>query len=275
MKFNPMFHYIPHGDPCKERRNWKQKYLHFLAFPLFLFYNSCAFITESNKLSSVLDYIDNLDTLVIFDIDNTLAHPTQELSSDEWFCHLVDQKMALGHDYLTSVYYALPAAYYAQFNIPLTPTEPGIPELITNLIENGIAVIALSTRSLFIAERTIDQLDNIGITFFAPNIDPQGLVLPMNLPCFYKHGILFSGNNDKGEVLRCFFDIMDYHPEKVIFIDDKLKYLIAVDKALAGRDILFYGIRYSGCDEKVKIFDPRKAEEQYQNLKNKNRLNPR
>ena len=238
---------------------------------IFLFFsNSSALIIESNKLSTVLDYIDtSLNTLVIFDIDNTLAHPIAELSSDEWFCYLIDKKMAQGHDYLTSIYYALPAAYYAQFYTPLEPTEPGIPGLIKDLIDRGVAVIALSTRSIFIAERTLDQLDNIHITFFAPNIDPHDLVLPMPHPCFYKNGILFGGNNNKGEVLKCFFDIMNYHPEKVIFIDDKLKYLMAVENALTGHDIVFCGIRYSGCDERVKNFDPRKAEEQYRKLREK------
>src|ERR1700709_695920 len=87
-------------------------------------------IIESNTLSSVLDYIDGPNTLVIFDIDNTLARPAEELSSDEWFCHLVDSRMAQGHDYITSIYYALPAAFYAQFNVPLIPTEEDIRELI-------------------------------------------------------------------------------------------------------------------------------------------------
>lgn len=245
------------------------------AIILFIFIifssNNFALIIESNKLSSVLEHIGPLNTLVIFDIDNTLAHPTEELSSDEWFCHMVETKLAQGFDYITSVYYALPSAYYAQFNVPLEPTEPYIPELIAYLVDNGIAVMALSTRSLFIAERSLEQLDNINITFFIPGIDPHDLVLPMTYPCFYKRGILFSGNNDKGEVLSRFFDIMNYHPEKVIFIDDKMKYLLSVEKALQDHQITFVGIRYSGCDERVKNFDPSKSDEQWYALKEKNR----
>lgn len=229
-----------------------------------------AHIIESNTLATVLDYTRTPNTLVIFDIDNTLAHPTEELSSDEWFCYLVEQKMLQGYDYLTSVYYALPAAYYAQFNVPLELTESTTPALIAYLIDNGIAVMALSTRTLFIAERTLEQLNNINIHFFMPNVDPHDLVLPMQHPCFYKNGILFTGNNDKGQVLTCFFNIMNYHPETVIFVDDKMKYLVSVEKALEEHDVVFYGIRYSGCDERVKIFDPAKAEAQYRELKEKN-----
>lgn len=231
---------------------------------------SYALIIESNKLSVILEYIDTPNTLVIFDIDNTIAHPAEELGSDEWFSYLVDQKLKLGYDQTTSVYYVLPAYFYAQFNVPLKPTEDLIPDLIADLVDKGIMVMALSARNLFMAERTLEQLENINITFFIPNINPDDLVLPMQHPCFYKQGVLFAGNNDKGEALNRLFNIMNYHPEKVIFIDDKMKYLLAVERTLEELNIAFCGIRYSGCDEKVKNFDSAKAEQQYRELREKN-----
>lgn len=240
-----------------------------IVFMLIFFHHlNHALIIESNRLATVLDYISSLNnTLVIFDIDNTLAHPAKELGSDEWFCHHLEQKKAEGFDWLTAVYYTLPILYYAQFHIDLVPTESGIPELIEYLIKNNIAVMALSTRSLPIAERTAEQLDNINIYFFIPDINPNDLVLPMKYPCFYKDGILFSGDNDKGETLSYFFDIMDYHPELVIFIDDKMKHLLSVEKALQNHQIQFVGIRYSGCDEQVKNFNPTKSDAQWKALR--------
>ena len=229
-----------------------------------------AFIIESDQLTVILNYIEP-GTLVIFDIDNTLAHPLEELGSDEWFCYKVNEKIAQGFDYITAVYYALPQTYYAQFNIDLEPTEQNIPELIESLIARGIAVIALSTRSLFIAERTLEQLENINIFFFIPGVDPSDLVLPLIHPCLYKDGILFGGNNDKGEVLTCFFDIMNYHPKKVLFIDDKMKYLVSVEQALENIGIEFIGIRYTGCDERVNNFDATRSELQWDMLRKHNK----
>jgi hypothetical protein len=240
--------------------------------PLMLSIISTAHIVESDTLLSILNYPITPNTLIIFDIDNTLAHPIEELSSDEWFCHLVDTKMLEGNDMLTSIYYALPAAFYAQFYIPLRLTEKTTAALIQQLIDNGIAVMALSTRSLFIAERTLEQLDQINIHFVMPHIDTDELVLPMPHPCLYKHGILFGGNNDKGQALTCLFNIMNYHPDTVIFVDDKMKHLLSVENALEPRNITFYGIRYSGCDELVKNFNPAKAEQQYRELKEKNAI---
>ena len=236
---------------------------------LFFFSHTHALIIESDKLETVIDYISTPGTLVIFDIDNTLAHPIKELSSDEWFCHLVEKKMAEGNDYITSIYYALPITYYAQFNVPLEPTEFIAPFIVAQLIAHNIPVMALTTRSLFVAERTIEQLEGINVQFLIPNISQDDLVLPMPHPCFYTQSILFGGNNDKGEALLCLFHHMNYYPEKIVFIDDKMKYLVSVEQALERYNIPFVGIRYSGCDERVKNFDPTKAEEQWCQLRRK------
>lgn len=238
-----------------------------LFFILFAYLTTQCLIVESDKLETVLEYITTPNTLVIFDIDNTLAHPVAELSSDEWFCNLVNAKMAEGHDYITSIYYALPVTYYAQFNVDLKPTEHNVPFLLGQLIAQKISIMALTTRSLFVAERTMEQLENINIQFLIPHISQDELVLPMPYPCFYRDSILFGGNNDKGEALIAFFHWMNYYPDRVIFIDDKMKYLLAVEKALTHHDIQFIGIRYSGCDERVKNFDAAKAEEQWNTLR--------
>jgi len=236
---------------------------------LFFFSKISADIIESDKLETVLNYLDTPNTLVIFDIDNTLARTITELGSDEWFCDLVDKKMAEGHDYITSIYYALPATFYAQFNIGLRPTEEVAAELIANLIDQKIPVMALTTRSIFVTERTMEQLENIGISFLIPSISQEDLVLHMPHPCFYRQSILFGGNNDKGEALITFFHWMNYFPTRVVFIDDKMKYVLAVEKALKHYNIEFVGIRYAGCDECVKNFDATKAEEQWNRLRHK------
>lgn len=249
----------------------KNNILFFILIFLFSALNIQALIIESNKLATVIDYISP-GTLIIFDIDNTLAHPTEELSSDEWFCHLVNKRMLQGHDYITSIYYALPVTYYAQFNVDLEPTESIVSFLIAQLIAYNIPTMALSTRSLFVAERTIEQLENINVQFLVPHMSQDDLVLSMAYPCFYKNSILFGGNNDKGEALLCLFDTMNYYPKKVIFVDDKMKYIESVEKALQSYNISFVGIRYSGCDERVHNFDPEKAETQWRSLRQKKEL---
>ena len=129
--------------------------------------------------------------------------------------------------------------------------------------------MALTARSIHIADRTLEKLENIDIHFSIPQVKQKEIHLTMStrIPSMYKEGILFSGNNNKGEVLLEFFKKTSYYPMKVIFVDDKKKYLVVVETALEKIGIPFIGIRYGGCDERVKNFDPAKAERELAQFK--------
>src|SRR6185312_11718054 len=99
---------------------------------LIITFSINAEIIETHNFDIIFQYADQ-DTLVIFDIDNTLARPEAELGSDEWFCYLVDQKIAQGYDKPSATNAVLPLAYYALFNLPLVLTDPIIPALLKDL----------------------------------------------------------------------------------------------------------------------------------------------
>jgi len=134
--------------------------------------------------------------------------------------------------------------------------------------------MALTSRGFYMAERTNEQLNNIGMYFNMPYKKEGELVIPAPEMCFYKYHTIFSGNNDKGEALFTFLDMINYHPDCIIFLDDKLYNVESVEKAATTRDVAYIGIRYSGCDELVKNFDYKKAEQQFQALKERNAISP-
>lgn len=228
-------------------------------------------ILELDKLNEIFNFIKEPDkTLVIFDIDNTLVCPENELGADEWFYYMVNKKMQKeGLDYLGAVIQSLPKYYYAQFHIPLIPVEKNISETLQKLMGLNIKFIALTARAIYLAERTFDQLFSLNIKFGF--LRDKTISLNLMHPALFKQGILFSGNNDKGDALIALLDFVDFHPEYIIFADDKHKNLLSVEDAALKRQIHFTGIRYSGCDEKVKKFDPAKARELYLELRRKNR----
>jgi len=230
-------------------------------------------VIESNTVEIVNSYATE-GTLVIWDIDNTIGRPEKNMivGSDEWFVYMVDEKIQEGYDYISAVYAVLPLCYYAQFNIWLQLTEPIIPHLIDSLTARNIPTMALTSRSLYLAERTSEQMTHLNINLWLPHVNKNDFIVPMPLPCLYKNNIIFTGNNDKGDTLLCFLDTIGYHPKKIIFIDDKLKNIHSVETALMRRQIPFIGIRYSGCDEQVHNFDPIKAQEQYIHLQSQNAL---
>jgi len=226
-------------------------------------------IIETNNFEIISQYADK-DTLVLFDIDNTLARPESELGSDEWFCYMIDQKIAHGYDKSSAMTAVLPLSYYALFNVPLVVTDLIVPVLLKNLTTRGIYTMGLTSRGPFLAERTYDQLINIDINFMMPPSATE-TALQLENPLLYKYAILFVGNNDKGDALLLFLDTIGYHPSSIIFIDDKMSHVQSVEKAAISRNINYIGIRYSGCDTYINHFDPAKADMQLHQLQQKNR----
>ncbi len=215
-------------------------------------------IVESKNITDIYTYIKsneyNKDLLVIFDIDNTIAKNPTDFGSDQWFYAMWKQLIASGKSDQQALETLLPMVFHVQFNTWLVPVEKNTIEVIDNLQKKGVTVIALTARSLELAHRTIEQLHHIGIYF--TKTDPYECPIKYGdkKPGLYIDGIIFSGNYDKGEMLVNWFKQIKYRPKKVIFIDDKLKNLRSVEKALHNRDYPFIGIRYGYADDQIRNF---------------------
>ncbi len=159
----------------------------------------------------------------------------------------------------------LPDYFYYQNHLDLELVESGFPELLKELQgleKNGVQVMALTARSLLIANRTIQQLRHLHIDFSKGDhrikrIEKMNFGLAF--PSKYKGGIVFCSNNDKGKLLDHFLELVGYKPDIVIFSDDKEKNLTSVQKTVEARGIEFVGIRMSALDEEIKKYDPEKA----------------
>jgi len=220
-------------------------------------------IIETDTINEILHHLD-ADTIVIFDIDNTIGAPEKELGSDEWFSHSMQKHLQQGDDMPTIKKQLLPLFFALQHTLLLQPIESETPAFIEQLQKNNIPTIALTVRSLPIANRTIEQLAHMAINFSktAPH-QPTCTIKIDDHNGIYKHGIIFcNGHHSKGKALRHFFAQANYYPRKIIFIDDKLKYLTDVEQVATELGIEFIGLRYNRCDHKVAAFNNAAAEEQ-------------
>jgi phosphoserine phosphatase len=212
-------------------------------------------------MQDILPYVDH-ETLVIFDIDNTVAEGSVIIATDQCFQHRVRKHMDAGAIDQQAAAEFLPIYWQLQMILPLKPVEECTPQLIRDLQQKGLKVIALTARSFPILERTIAQLYEINIDFSLSALTQEEFDIRLKDRLLYKNGIIFCGQNDKGEALRAIFEIINYYPKKIIFIDDKEKYLKCVQHVADELNIPFIGIRYSCCDEKVKNFDCQEADRQ-------------
>lgn len=143
--------------------------------------------------------------------------------------------------------------------------EEKTPDIIASLTQKGVKVIALTdamTGSLGdiddLQKWRLDSLTKLGIRFDGSFPEHADLKFPELTQQSGRHpvfaqGVLFTdsgGKNelDKGSVLVQFLKTLNYIPKVVIFMDDRVKYIDVVEKALVAYDpsIQFIGFEYKG-----------------------------
>lgn len=211
-------------------------------------------IIEEKYINDITKYFDK-DALIIFDVDNTLMEPQQELGNDQWFRHRILHYVKEGYSKKDAVELAIPEWMAIQSVTKVKAVEPEVSSIIANLQEKGYRVMGLTTRGLGMSTRTVHQLKTLDINLMttAPATEEIFFTNP-DRGVLYRGGILFTANTDKGEALETFLGRINYHPQKILFINDKLDHLEPVEAVCHKHNIEFLGIRYGFLDEKVKNF---------------------
>ena len=192
----------------------------FLLAVLFTVY-AHAEVREITKMTDIESAVTP-DTLVVFDIDNTILEPRQTLGSDQWF---EATREKVGHEKAIELWSKVQGVTEVQ------PVEPSTPALIRRLRQRAVGVIALTARPEALADTTRAQLKSIGVE------------MPL---------ILFAGETPKGEVLSRH---LRSAVGRVIFVDDKAKHTKTVEASMAQRNIPYVGFRYGAADPKVHAYD--------------------
>ena len=219
-------------------------------------------IQEIDSMASVNSSIAS-DTLLIYDIDNTVFEPTGNYGSDQWFYYLNKVYRMDGLSAEDAEEKALMLWNKTQHLITVMPVEKGIPGLIKEQQQSGIKVIAMTARTKEIAAITFDQLKSIDVSFQQSSVLKDDIILIemkssplLKSDLLFQDGVLFVGEkNGKGDALLMLLEKLKYPPANVVFVDDRMKHLIGTEKALGTISVPFQGFRYGGADEKVKAFD--------------------
>jgi hypothetical protein len=197
--------------------------------------------------------------LLVFDVDNTLMETAQLLGSDQWFSYRIQENINRGLADQEALAITLAEWVAIQNNTQVKPAEPSTAGFIQSLQNNGWAVMGLTTRGIELSTRTREQLQSIGIDFAKASPAKQDIGFK-NIPgAVYRKGVLFSTGTSKGSLLFQFFKETGYLPKKILFVDDKEKYLRDVERCCNERGIPFIGLRYGFLDEKVKNLRPELA----------------
>ncbi|MBN4067431.1 DUF2608 domain-containing protein [Simkania negevensis] len=231
----------------------------FCTAHLLVFCSSQELYVETNSIESVKEYIDDGDTLVVFDLDQTVFETAQALGGDEWFYHALQREQERGVPFEEALQTILTKYTHFQMVVKMQPVESVTSELIKELQEAHTPIISLTTRGYEVIRGTMKHLKGMDIDFSvtAPSCPNciQDHVFMQKEPIFYHKGILFTAGDNKGLVFEQLLTHTHYLPKKVVFINDKLSPLESLGHACQKLGIDFVGLRYGYLDEKMKNFN--------------------
>ena len=216
-------------------------------------------ILECASISEVLPLIDQ-DTWLLLDLDNTLFQSSQAYGHLDW---LHDEEAQLVERGLTPVEAFLsmcPQWKLVQNELSMIPVEQALVDTLLKLQTQGVRALGLTHRESYLADVTLEHLNRLNIDFLrtAPTSDPFTFIAAEKV--LYQGGVLFVHTfNDKGKVFRSFLEKIGHRPNKIVFLDDKLKNVEQMADMAASENISFHGIYYTAIHHTPRIYSRESA----------------
>ena len=207
-------------------------------------------VYETAHFSELPQYVTP-DTLVILDIDVTLLIPDQTLGCDVWFREQLarHQREQMSDDEAWDLALAQWEAVRHLTQVKIV--EEGCQEIVSGLQSRGVRVMGLTTQGLALANRTVRQLQSLGIDLSASAPSQQDQYFINGQGVLYRDGVLFTAGTSKGESLLKLLELLDYEPACIVFLNDKMSHIRDLVGPVELVGIPVIGLRYSYSDARV------------------------
>jgi len=235
-------------------------------------------LAETRDIDNINDIVEAVDeeTLVIFDIDETLIYYPQMILSPQGFrmvaCTFIDQSNA-------GVSRETIDRWWGEIFLHCSPLliEEKTAKIFEDFSRRGILCLGLTRRPSMVlgsirdsGDFILEALDNLhaGFTFLKECVSPTELgsgTGPDVAPIF-KKGCIFAARQEKGPILGKFFEALEYTPKKVVFVDDRLSCVESVEKELNSRGITNVCFHYGGAHHLDIPFDKETVKKQLDRL---------
>ncbi|MFC1843137.1 DUF2608 domain-containing protein [Candidatus Dependentiae bacterium] len=259
--------------------------LGMLLVSLVVFLSACMCASKIHKVKN-LDLLAkeiknlNKDSLVIFDVDNTLI-----VAENGFNNHVSDKFKKVWKPLVKKINNSVKPE---KFKVLLSRMSMGTKSMLVDEkvlsiikeIKNKKSKILALTKYIPGKFGDIDRgdiyrfktLKSVGIDFgsYFPNYDRivlKELVhkVKKTSPVFY-NGALMTDRFTKGQALKVFLNKIKWWPKKIVYVDDDLKFLQEVKKIAEKKGIEFLGLHYRGAEYIPCNIDPNIAKFQVDNL---------
>lgn len=208
-----------------------------------------------DQIREILPAIDE-QTLVIFDIHNTLIQPAQQLGTYQWVLHTYRELVAKGMSVVDAKNESMRRALIVAECSDMKPIEPNTPTLLRQLQDAGIGLMALTGSPARYSEKIPDQLLSCGIDLTRTCPIKDSFEMSPSGEAKYADGIIYAGGADKGEVLKKFFELSALRPHRIVYIDDRQHEIESVQRALTQMAVDSTCIRYDAVAHAQSTIDP-------------------
>jgi len=209
---------------------------------LLFFSDISAVVLEKQNFCEILPYVTK-DCWVLFDLDNTLVESIQHLGSTQWGDYISEK---FSKEEKNTLWVRIKP------HLKMRLVDEAAPDLIKSLQSQGIVVLGVTSRGERLSDYTHHQLNNFNISFTILEGTDRG--------------VIFCSTLKKSAIFQNCLSRISQRPKRIIFLDDKHHHVFDLEDAFKNSDIEFIGIRFGGCDARVKAFDPSIAELQMQAL---------
>ncbi len=231
-----------------------------LFLSLFMISHAWAKVSELKSYSDIDLTSINSNTLVVFDIDNTLIRQDQMIGTHQWGDYMKARAIKKGMTPEAAGQLQHKAFAELQSSVSVVPVEESAKTLLQYLQVQNIPHFALTARPAVIMNITLEQIEILNHDFskgFPEQIDTQ------ILESYLHEGVIFSGETPKGELLKKIIANSKIKPNKIVFIDDRKYNLDSVETSLEGMPFELVSLRYGAADPIVATFNSQIADLEY------------
>lgn len=213
-------------------------------------------IVTTSDIAQVLHYNNaDKDALFVFDVDRTLLESSRDFYEMSVYEILSDycKKLCKGDEMVESLIkkmslgQAINKMKYMFYDSVAQKLIDPSSVMVVRALQKNHPVIVLTARSAKYLQKTIDELQDFGIDMSAHAYKHSEFLIPAPRKSVYKDGVICSGHNDKGVVLESFLKEIHQRPSSIIFVDDKMHNITAVQKAARRIGIPYIGIHYTAA----------------------------
>ena len=215
---------------------------------------------EIKKMTEILDTVTE-DSIVIFDLDNTIMEASQTLGSDQWFDHRIGQLKNQGLAVEAAVEQSVSEWVEINRKGKVNLVEKSTPGIVRSLQDSGIPTMGLTARPTVFVDRSLEQLRELGVPLYRHTVTDETIdIAGPKENAHFEEGLMSVGGNNKGTILVQFLNKLELNPGRVLFVDDKVKNTKNVEEAMQATAFPYFGFRYGAADAKVKAFDAKLAD---------------